>query len=157
MIPSRDSGVDPSYRHEPKNFGCEPPLELPGALLKWYGLHTADLPIPEEISLLAREGLASDPPAASGLGFVILHRCGMDFYFLIVCTWRNSNELWESVLYKNGDAMKGFEVFPRQRSHLATLSVWELAPVLREKEAWGRFLRSPRDEAAGRFWLSDCG
>jgi hypothetical protein len=52
--------------------------------------------------------------------------------------------------------MKGFEVFPRDGVNLPTLCVWELAPVLREKEAWVRFLRSPRDEAAGRSWLADC-
>ena len=33
----------------------------------------------------------------------ILHRCGEDFYFLLVCTWRNENELWETVWAKNGD------------------------------------------------------
>ena len=36
------------------------------------------------------------------LGFVVLHRCGEDFYFLLVCTWRNENELWETVWAKDG-------------------------------------------------------
>jgi hypothetical protein len=71
-ILSSDPGVDPTSRHVPKQFECAPPLELPAALLKWYGLHGADLPIPGEISRLARQRLVSDPPAAPGLGFVIL-------------------------------------------------------------------------------------
>ena len=37
------------------------------------------------------------------LGFVVLHRCGESFYFLLVCTWRNENELWETVWAKDGD------------------------------------------------------
>lgn len=33
------------------------------------------------------------------LGFAILHRCGESFYFLLVSTWGNDNELWETVAY----------------------------------------------------------
>ena len=39
-----------------------------------------------------------------GLGFVILHRCGEGFYFLLACTWAGNNELWETVWAKDGDA-----------------------------------------------------
>ncbi|HZZ17789.1 MAG TPA: hypothetical protein VFE25_00375 [Opitutaceae bacterium] len=81
----------------------------------------------------------------------------MDFYFLIVCTWRNSNEIWETVFYKNGDSMDGFAVFSREATHLPTFCVWELAPVMREKAAWERFLLSPRDAAAASDWLADRG
>jgi hypothetical protein len=94
---------------------------------------------------------------APGFGFVILHRCDVDFFFLIVCSWRNSNEIWETVFYKNGDVMKEFAVFPRLGSHLPTFCVWELAPVMREKSAWERFLFSARDEAAASAWLADRG
>ena len=40
------------------------------------------------------------------LGFVVLHRCGESFYFLLVCTWRNENELWETVWAKDGDGRR---------------------------------------------------
>ena len=151
-----DSGVEPGYRHIGKRFAPGEPLELPGALLKWYGLFPEDRPVPDEITDLARTYLATHPLEARGLGFVVLHRCGKDFYFLIVCTWRNANELWTTVFYKDGDAMPDFALFPRDNAHKPAFCVWELAPVWREKDAWARFLTSPRDEAAAQAWLADC-
>jgi hypothetical protein len=59
------------------------------------------------------------------------------------------------VFDKDGDAMKEFAVFPRLGSHLPTFCVWELAPVMREKSAWERFLFPARDEAAAEDWLAD--
>jgi hypothetical protein len=90
-----------------------------------------------------------------GLGFVILHRCEQDFYFLIVCTWRNSNELWQTVHYKDGDAMQNFEIFPRAAAHKPTFCVWELVPVWHEQQAWLRFLATARDGRAAQAWLQD--
>ena len=45
-----------------------------------------------------------EPRSRGELGFVILHRCGEDFYFLLISTWRNENELWETVWAKAGEA-----------------------------------------------------
>ncbi|HKH46795.1 MAG TPA: hypothetical protein VKM72_19225 [Thermoanaerobaculia bacterium] len=150
-----DLGVDAGYRHYPKRVTPGEPLELPGALLKWYGLHLEDRPIPEELSRLAQAKLTKNPLEARGLGCVVLHRCGNDFYFLIVCTWRNSNEIWQTVFYKDGDRMADFEVFPRDGAHKPMLCVWELVPVWHEQKAWERFLYSARDEAAAQEWLGD--
>lgn len=149
------SGVDVEYRHAPKRVTPGELLETPGAALKWYGLHPDDRPVQEEITRLARAYLTANPLEARGLGFVILHRCGKDFYFLIVCTWRNSNEVWQTVFYKDGDAMQDFALFPRDGAHKPTLCVWELVPVWHEQQAWERFLTSLRDEAAAQVWLSD--
>jgi hypothetical protein len=55
----------------------------------------------------------------------VLHRCGASFYFLIASTWRNENELWETVWYR------------------------------REQQAWVRFLQSERDAEAADRWLHD--
>src|SRR3546814_10619703 len=44
------------------------------------------------------------------LPILILHRCGADFYFLLVSVWRGSNELWEAVWYQHGD-MPAFAPF----------------------------------------------
>ncbi|HEX4960184.1 MAG TPA: hypothetical protein VF173_05050 [Thermoanaerobaculia bacterium] len=148
-----DSGVDPSYRHAPKRVTPGEPIETPGALFKWYGLHAGDKPIPGEITRLARAYLTANPLEARGLGFVVLHRCGNDFYFLIVCTWRGSNEIWQTVFYKDGDAMPDFALWPRDGAHKPTFCVWELVPVWQEQQAWERFLSSPRDEAAAQAWL----
>ena len=150
-----DSGVELGYQHKPKRVTPGQPLETAGALLKWYALHPDDRPVPEAIGGLARAALTRLPLEARGLGLALLHRCGNDFYFLIVCTWRNSNELWETVFYKDGDSMAEFAPFPREGVHKPTLCVWELVPVWHEQQAWKRFLASARDLAAGEAWAAD--
>jgi hypothetical protein len=150
-----DLGVDPNYRHASKCVAPAEPLETPGAVLKWYGVHADDRPIPDDVTQMARRLLTTIPLTARGLGFVILHRCGEDFYFLIVCTWRNSNELWQTVFYKDGEAMAEFALFPREGTHKPTLCVWEMTPAWHEREAWLRFLASSRDEEAALGWLRD--
>jgi hypothetical protein len=104
---------------------------------------------------LARAYLTNNTLEARGLGFVILHRCGKEFHFLLVGTWRGNNEVWETVFYKDGDAMADFALFPREGVHKPTFCVWELAAVWHEKQAWERFLMSARDTAAAQVWLSD--
>lgn len=150
-----DLGVDPRYRHVPKHVTPGEPIELPGAMLKWYAVHPEDRPVPDEVTRLARACLTAHPLEARGLGFVILHRCGKDFYFHILCTWRNENELWSTVFYKDGDKMADFAPFPRDGAHKPAYCVWELVPVWHEQQAWVRFLTSPRDEAAAQAWLGD--
>jgi hypothetical protein len=149
-----ESGVAPGYAHHRKMTTPGEPLELPGALLKWYDLYPEDRPIPDELRDLARAHLLREPREARGLGHAILHRCGEDFYFLLLSTWRGNNELWETVLYKEG-TMDDFALFPREREHKGTFCVWEQVPVWHEQGAWVRFLESARDEAAAEAWLAD--
>jgi hypothetical protein len=151
-----DSGISPAYRHGPKQVTPGDVIEPPGVVLKWYAVHPQDRPVPEEITQLARSYLLKSELDARGFGFVILHRCGEDFYFLIVSTWRGNNEIWETVFYKNGDAMTDFALWPREAVHKPTFCVWELVPVWHEQKTWERFLNSPRDEAAAAVWLRDC-
>jgi len=66
---------------------------------------------------------------------VVLHRCEQDFHFPIACTWRNSNELWETVLNKDSQAMQFFREFPREVMHKPVFCVWELIPVWHERLA----------------------
>lgn len=150
-----DLGIDPGYRHTPKRVVPGDVLELSGAVLKWYAVHPDDRPVPDEITQLARSYLLKNNLEVSGLGFVLLHRCGKDFYFLIVSTWRNNNELWETVFYKNGDTMADFDVWPRDGVHKPTFCVWELVPLWHEKQVWEQFLNSSRDKSAEQAWLSD--
>lgn len=154
-ILATDPGVEPGYRHSPKRVTPGEPLEPADAVLKWYGIQPDDRPVPGAVTQLARRMLTAAPLAARGLGFALLHRCGNDFYFLVVCTWRHSNELWETVFYKDGEAMAEFAELPREGAHKPTLCVWELAPVWHERQAWQRFLASARDEAAAQAWLQD--
>ncbi len=115
-----DYGVASAYVHEPKDVAAGSALELPAATLKWYELHSAGQPVPAQIAALARTPLANGTLDARGLGFVILHRCGESFYFLIVATWQNENELWETVWFKDGDTMPGFAEFPRHTARHPT-------------------------------------
>jgi hypothetical protein len=154
-ILSNDPGIDAGYIHGPKHVRPGDVLEPSGAVLKWYAVHPQDRPVPEEITQLARSYLMRNDLEARGFGFVILHRCGNDFYFLIVNTWRNNNEIWETVFYKNGNVMTDFALWPREAVHKPTYCVWELVPLWHEQKAWERFLKSSRDEAAAQMWLSD--
>jgi hypothetical protein len=54
-----DPGVDAGYRHSGKKYETGEPLGLPGSILKWYELHAQDLPVPADISLLARRHIVS--------------------------------------------------------------------------------------------------
>lgn len=154
-ILANDSGVNGNYSHGPKRVTPGEPIETSGAILKWYAVYAEDLPVQDEIERLARAYLARSSLEAKGLGFVILHRCGRDFYFLLISTWRGNNEVWETVLYKDGDAMADFALFPREGMHKPTFCVWELAAVWHEKQAWERFLTSGRDATAVRSWVTD--
>ncbi len=150
--------VRPDYEHISKRVTAAPSIALADAVLKWYDIAPADAPVPSEIRALARSGLeqASRTGAlglAEDLGFVILHRCGESFYFLLVATWRNDNELWETVWAKNGDADPAFAPWPIEGPHRPTFCVWELAAVCHEQRAWSRYLRSPRDELAKQVYL----
>lgn len=150
-----DLGVAQNYGHGPKEVKPGAAIKTDGAILKWYALAPQDRQMPAEIDRLARSYLIKSKLEATGLGFVILHRCGSDFYFLIVSTWRGNNEVWETVFYKNGEAMKDFDLWPRDGMHKPTFCVWELMPVWHETKAWERFLLSTRDEKAAQLWLSD--
>ena len=150
-----DLGVNKSYEHGPKRVTPGESIETNGAMLKWYQLAPKDRQVPDEIDRLARSYLANTKLEAKGLGFVILHRCGEDFYFLIVNTWRGNNEVWETLFYKNGDAMADFALWPRDGMHKPTFCVWELAPIWHETKSWERFLMSARDEAAAKIWQRD--
>ena len=153
-------GVKPDYLHISKLVRPEPSLTLGDAVLKWYDIAPADAPVPLVIRALARRNLRGGSKSgklalSGGLGFVILHRCGESFYFLLVSTWHNDNELWETVWAKDGDGALAFRPWPIEGTHRPTFCVWELGAVCHEQQAWSRFLRSPRDETAKRTYLRD--
>lgn len=154
-ILKNDPGIRDSYRHGPKHVTPGEAVETNGVVLKWYRLATEEHPVPDEIDRLARDYLTSTQLEAKGLGFVILHRCGEAFYFLIVNTWRGNNECWETVFYKDGETMTDFALWPRDGMHKPAFCVWELMPVWHETKAWERFLLSTRDEAAANLWSRD--
>ena len=156
----RTMGVSQEYQHVEKIACPEPSLALDEAVLKWYDIAPDEAPVPLAIRALARRSLRD--ACRSGtlgdlgeLGFVVLHRCGESFYFLIVATWRNDNEVWETVWAKNGEGEVSFRPWTLEGTHRPTFCVWELGAVWHEQQAWSRFLRSPRGAAAREAYLRD--
>lgn len=147
------------YEHITKLITAGDDLVLPDAYLKWYDVRRADAVIPDEVRAEAREFLHTETKTGrldirGELGFVIFHLCGESFFFLIVCTWRNQNEMWETLYAQDTSVGGGFELVP-QGTHMEVICVWELGAVLHEHRAWTRYLRSPRDEKAKRAYLND--
>lgn len=150
--------VTPDYMHITKLIRPAPSLILDEAVLKWYDIAPADAPVPPELRELARDDLEEASKSgglglSGDLGFVILHRCGESFYFLLVSTWRNDNELWETVWAKDGENDPSFRAWPLEETHRPTFCVWELGAVWHEQQAWSDYLRSQRDEVAKRAYL----
>jgi hypothetical protein len=146
------------YGHYAKQVSPAAGLALPGGYLKWYDIHREDAPLPPATREQARDFLRGEASAGrldlrGELGFVLLHRCGEDFYFLLCCTWRNQNEMWQTVYQRSGDGP--FELAPDTGDHVATQCVWELGATGHERLAWSRYLRSERDEVAKRSYLAD--
>ena len=74
---------------------------------------------------------------------------------LMINTWRNTNEIWESVYAKNVSEAGGYEPIESENSHRGTFCVWELGPVWHERHAWVRFLSSKRDVEAKLEYVND--
>ncbi len=89
------------------------------------------------------------------LGFVLLHRAG-PVLLLLITSWRNTNEIWESAYVKEVAAQEqGYTLIEYPQSHRATFCVWELAPIWHERQAWMRLLSSVRDEQAKLAYIND--
>ena len=82
--------ITPSTATPRRSPRPEPSITLGDAILKWYDIAPAETPVPIAVRALARRmparrgegGRRSVSRTASGSS--ILHRCGEDFYFLIV-------------------------------------------------------------------------
>jgi hypothetical protein len=150
-----------SYVHRDKMIAPGEILTLKGVALKWYDIALAETPVPDDVRKAARAFLARESQNAGflmngGLGHSILHRCGADFYFLLVGTWRNENELWKSTYYLDQSKQQtDFAEFIFETAHIGTFCVWELGAVWHEQQAWRRYLRSARDDAAKKIYLAD--
>ncbi|MET9295713.1 hypothetical protein [Streptomyces sp. NPDC003077] len=149
--------IPADYVHVRKNIRPADLLTVPGAIFKWYDVYADDRDVPKDVREEAREYLAAE--AAAGrlelrgeIGFTLLHRAG-DKYFLLVCVWRNNNEMWQGLFYKD-DA--GFLPYPLHEGvPRPTQEVVELDATSHERRGWSRYLQSTRDEAAKRAYLDD--
>ncbi|MGH3078146.1 MAG: hypothetical protein ACRDPZ_08175, partial [Gaiellaceae bacterium] len=114
--------VDTGYEHIAKVARPQSSLTLRSTVLKWYEIAPEDAPVPLVIRALARRNLrdaskCGDLRLGGDFGFVILHRCGEDFYFLLVSTWQNENELWETVWAKDSSESFFFRPWTVEGTH----------------------------------------
>jgi hypothetical protein len=147
------------YTYYKKIVSSGQPLNLPGACLKWYDLYPPEAEITEEQALAAKEFIESEVKAGQlklegELGFVILHRAG-DYLLLLITTWRNTNEMWESVYAKKAGDTEDYIRIISKDAHIATYCVWELGAVWYERNAWVRFIESKRDEETKLAYIND--
>src|SRR5262249_3496173 len=96
-------------------------LRLPNAYLKWYDIRLPDVEISQEQVAESRAFLEAEVEAGrlkieGELGFVLLHRAG-PVLLLMPTTWRNTNELWESVYVKDVTQTGGFEPITSASAH----------------------------------------
>lgn len=147
-----DLAVDGGYLHYAKI--AEPTAGIPSRPgLKWYEIRSAQGKVDADVRTQAQSILATDPEfTTDDVGFVEIHLCGESFYFLLVCRWRNNNELWETAYTKDGQA--DFELMEGGATR-ATFCVWELGVVCHERQAWITYLKSSRDSAALAAYLDD--
>lgn len=146
--------VAANYVHRDKFATPREGITVGDSRLKWSNVAAPETPVPVEIEALARNFLR-DAGTSGDLGFVILHRCGESFYFLLVSTWRNENELWETVYAKASAVEAGFRLFTFDSSHRGTFCVWELGVVWHEQQAWKSFLLSKRGPEDVALYLND--
>jgi hypothetical protein len=159
QIPNLDALGDidaEKYRHVAKLVESSDDLSLPTAYLKWYDIRREDLVVDPDVRLRARDFIAVEAEVGglvldNELGFVIFHRSG-DGYFLIVCTWRNANEMHQTMWYADAN---GFALVPRNTPHIPTQCVWELGVTSHERRAWSTFLFSARDNDAKVRYIQD--
>ena len=149
--------VPEEYAYTEKLVTPQQDLRLPNAYLKWYDIHPPEVEITQEQLAESRAFVAAAAQRlkfANELGFVLLHRAG-PVLLLLLTTWRNTNELWESVYVKDVARPGGYQLLEFETSHRGTFCVWELGVVWHERHAWVRFLSSKRDEEAKLAYLND--
>ena len=149
--------VPAGYQYVEKHIVPHDELALPTAILKWYDLFPAEEPISPEQRAECRAFITAEAAQlglGADLGFVILHRAG-SVLLLMVSTWRNTNEMWESVYVNDPSTSAGYVRVRVDGHHRPTYCVWELGAVWHERGAWVRFIQSERDNSAKRAYLDD--
>ena len=149
--------VPEGYAYYQKRVTPREDLRLPHAYFKWYDICPTDSEITAAQRSECRAFVAEESARlhlAQELGFILLHRAG-PYLLLMIITWRNTNELWESVYVKEAGKAEGYTLTEFAGTHRGTYCVWELGPLWHERNAWTRFLSSKRDEQAKLVYIND--
>jgi hypothetical protein len=150
--------VVPEYQHRQKFAMPGDALITPYIYLKWYDLYREESPISAEFVQEARSFLLAELETGklslnNELGFVVHHQCAT-VSILYVCTWRNENELWETLYFRDLAGDGKFRLCERDAT-TPTFCVWVLGAVWHEQQAWTRYLYSQRDEVAKYAYVRD--
>lgn len=150
--------VDTAYHHYEKTIIPHGIVHPNNSHLKWYDIACKNKPIHASIRNLAQQFLnakaaSTGVPYKNELGFTLLHSCGENSYFLMLCTWRNSNELWKTVYHFDTKKAEGFAILPQEEEHKATFCVWELAVITHETSCWTKYLLSGRKQKHQKIYL----
>ena len=149
--------VPEEYLYAEKLVTPEEDLNLSTAYFKWYDIRPPEIEISPVQIAESRAFVKAEAERLNlqgELGFVLLHRAG-PVLLLLLTTWRNTNEIWESVYVKEVAQAEGYQPLLFEGNHRGTYCVWELGPVWHERNAWVRFLSSKRDEAAKLVYIND--
>lgn len=149
--------VDGAYGHVTKRITPRPAFVAPDVYLKWYDLCREDQTIDAAADAEARRFLSDEIgagrlPVSGDLGFAINHLSGEHVHLLLVFTWRNNNEMWESTYYRDARTDEPYRQ-PPHTAHRGAICVWEFGVVAHEHVEWTAYLRSARDESAKRAYL----
>jgi len=141
--------VPAGYRHRGKIAVPRAEMVAGGLRTKWYEVRPDDYVVSAALERESRERVRADAEEkrvdfGSTMGFVLLHIANANrTAMLIVCSWRNANEIWETVYLKDLESDGPYVRYDRS-GHLPTFCVWELGVVWHERNAFTRFLESPR-------------
>jgi hypothetical protein len=149
--------VEPSYRHDSKQARPAHALIRPHIHLKWYTLavpdrmHTAN-EVSDAQAFIVREIDGGRLELRNEIGFVVQHRVATADIFY-VCSWNDNNELWETHYYR--PLATGQPEVGRHGTKFPTFCVWVLSIVHHEMQAWSRYLKSARNDAAREDYAND--
>lgn len=150
LAPSPSTSPSPTLPFAEKLLTVLPPIEVAGRWIKRYHVTSDPAGIAPDVERAAYAILPELLPAPDGTPpatFVVLHRGGDDGAYLNVYSW-----VWDNVLHFRG-AAAGQSVLgcpDDDPSHFAATDrpwigcVWELPPILHERDAWVRHMLARR-------------
>lgn len=151
--------IPDEYTYYKKIISPDSQLNLSHASFKWYNLYPESKNISFEQVSKAKEFISLEVQSGklkleNELGFVILHRAG-DYLLLLITTWSNINEIWESVYFKKVDDDAVYKPIEFKTDHKGTFCVWELGIVWHERNSWVKFINSKRDPESKLNYMND--
>lgn len=151
--------IPEAYTYYKKKIEPGSQLKLSTASFKWYNLYPYDSiitsgQVSESKEFIENEVKSGKLKFENELGFVILHRAGNNL-LLLITSWRNTNEIWETIYFKEAVKEEVYKPMKFKTDHKGTYCVWELGIVWHERNAWVKFINSKRNNESKLNYMSD--